>query len=309
MLDLYSVCRIHDGSVLVPADAVGMEMASPFVYEVRDPRVNHVSSCWERALDAGGAPNFSGTFGADNQNFKPNGITDDSIDYEQDVTFGGASPNTFSTAFIPNRPFRSLWELGAIHRGEPYRTLNIANHDRAILDQVKIGPIKKTYGKFNLNSANPAAVFELLKNIDVTTGYDGVKVSNPETETVTAAPCAPPPSPCSYSRGDFATVLAAYYGAGANDRAREALIGRTANLLTTRMDKYSILAVGQALKSLDGAGITPLNWNDVKKTVINPLEYAGGYYSILATQRMLVHVVRDAWRNEYKIVQMQLLED
>ncbi|MGI5925234.1 MAG: hypothetical protein ACOX9E_14905 [Lentisphaeria bacterium] len=316
-------------------------------WEVYDPRFNHPPSEWvmnqspmtaspptppkwekQHWIEGDGVPSIDttpGVVGARNRYSNPN--PDDSTyrcDHEDYSTI------VFSTAFIPNQPFRSLWELGAIHRGERFRTINLTAYrdpaipagdhpppgsyvggDAEILDQVKIGPLKRTRGKFNLNSNNPAAtsvvaastIGTLLSNIDVTVGYEGV--SNAESNTVFTAPSLAAPS---FSRGECATVL--HYNTGTTDRQREALIGRTANLLTTRVDKYTVLVVGQALKELEG--VTSTTWPQVQQTAINPIEYPAGsnnYYSILSTQRLLAHIVRDAWRNEYKVVQMQLLED
>ena len=176
--------------------------------------------------------------------------------------------------------------------------MDIAGVDSEILDQVKIGPLKRTHGKFNANSRNPLAWQELLRGINPQDWYEDVNFNASELDLTVEGDL-------SHSRAAIAASLAG----GSNDREREALIGRTANLLTTRMDKYTVLVIGQALKELEG--VTEGNWDDIKKSVVNPVKYENEneYYSILATQRILAHIVRDAWRNEYKIVQLQLLED
>ena len=288
--------------------------------EAKDSRCNHRTIAWDWMEDILTSKTYSTTLGFDslgsqNTNFIPS-----------DVAGNDLEPGPFySTAFIPNRPFRTLWELGAIHRGEPYRTLNLSlftdpapippappsgytgiyiQGDAAILDQVKIGPIKRICGKYNANSSNPVAFEELLRGVNLTDQYGGPYSYLTPTYTLPASLSAT----TSTNRGIFASRIpnsGLYTPEPANDREREALIGRTANLLTTRMDKYSILVVGQALMELDGVS----NLADVQDTAINPISYNSGVYSILASQRILAHVVRDAWRNEYKIVQMQLLED
>ncbi len=268
--------------------------------EVSDPRCNHRPDYWK----------ISGpSLGERNRIFpteKPENA--DMEDYEnfleklevetEDEEQADPQFSTFSTAFIPNRPFRNFWELGAIHRGEAFRTLDIAGVDAEILDQVKIGPLKRTHGKFNANSRNPLAWQELLRGINPQDWYEDVNFNTSELDLTVEGDL-------SHSRAAIAASLAG----GSNDREREALIGRTANLLTTRMDKYTVLVIGQALKELEG--VTEGNWDDIKKSVVNPVKYENEneYYSILATQRILAHIVRDAWRNEYKIVQLQLLED
>ncbi len=256
--------------------------------EVSDPRCNHRADCWGKTI----LENYD--------------CDSESVDF--------ANGLTFSTAFIPNRPVQSLWELGAIHRGEPMRTINLKKYtapkssggtyqdgDAALLAQVKIGSLKYSRGKFNANARNPRAWLELLRGInlendydDDTSDWDGDPPNPVFTEDISS----------SHSRAAIAEVLASF---GSTDREQEALLGRTANLLTTRMDKYSVLAIGQALKRL--SGVDEDNWAEIKKTVSNPLEYGGNYYSLLATQRILAHLVRDAWRNEYQIIQLQMLED
>lgn len=299
-------------------------------WEVYDPRYNHPADQWVMSSWAGN--DLEGVVSAIFDTNTPPGITGgalnsvstpDTAAYACDAE--DYSTVSYSTAFIPNRPFQSLWELGAIHRGERFRTINLtaysatggtyADGDAAILDQVKIGPLKRTRGKFNLNSNNPAVTSvaatttrNLLSNIDVTVGYEGASSTESNTVFSPSALAAP-----SFSRGECATMLH-YDVVGATDRQREAFIGRTANLLTTRMDKYTVLVVGEALKRIElPPGLTVTNGDSVWKTFVNPVQItiAGTptWFSILGKQKMLAHIVRDAWRNEYKVVQMQLLED
>ncbi|HCE44842.1 MAG TPA: hypothetical protein DET40_14980 [Lentisphaeria bacterium] len=94
----------------------------------------------------------------------------------------GRTPTTLSTAYIRNAPMKSPWELGFIHRGAKWETLNIhtynsdddnngviaaAEHgvlntfgigeytdgDANILDQVKITNETEVYGKVNVQAA------------------------------------------------------------------------------------------------------------------------------------------------------------
>ncbi|MDQ0291067.1 hypothetical protein [Oligosphaera ethanolica] len=307
-----------DTLILCTSSSVGFPSMgySSYIYaEVSDPRCNNNPNSvnWTWLVST-----TNKSLGQKNSlNTTPSGSDYDYEDYAN-IDFSTAD-KTFSTAFIANRPFRSLWELGAIHRGEPFQTLNLtafsasggtyAAGDAAILDQVKIGPLKKTKGKFNANSTNPSAFVELLKGISISDPYDG------SCSYSTSGYLVPVTldNTVSENRGVFASRIPSsglYTTEPANDREREALIGRTANLLTTRVDKYSVLVVGQALKELEG--VTDATWAQVQQTAINPIEYPSGsknYYSRLGTQRILAHIVRDAWRNEYKVVQMQLLED
>ena len=90
------------------------------------------------------------------------------------------TPNTFSTAFIPNHPITSLWQLGAVSRGEPARTVNLkkyggpkggqkyADGDAWLLDYFKlneVAPDQAIPGKFNPNCFNALSYRYLLANI------------------------------------------------------------------------------------------------------------------------------------------------
>ena len=90
------------------------------------------------------------------------------------------TPNTFSTAFIPNHPITSLWQLGAVSRGEPAQTVNLkkyggpkggqkyADGDAWLLDYFKlneVAPNQAIPGKFNPNCFNALSYRYLLANI------------------------------------------------------------------------------------------------------------------------------------------------
>lgn len=305
--------------------------------EVEDSRCNHRSEHWtfNNTCTVAGCMPYAGfhttnhlfTLSDDNANFAPDhdGMTEDK---ESGVTFAGAASKTFSTAYIRNGPMETLWELGAIHRGEPYRTINLHKFsaavgdyddgDALILDHVKIGPAKFCRGKFNSNSRNPQAIADLLSGIDFS-AYDDLTSAG---GTVTAASISFAGSPSQY-RGQFVdSALSGLISAAADDRTAEAYIGKTAHLLTTRQDAYTVIVVAQAMRDLTSGGVdwgangpesaTP---DPILKTLINPTKYtisspAGARYcSILATQVLMAHVVRDAWKNEYEIVQIRYLED
>lgn len=114
-------------------------------------------------------------------------------DWEPDFNVGASpySPNgsgtmnsTLSTYFIPNNPITSLWQLGAIHRGEIGQTINLKKFcefggddkmthlyedgDAWILDYLKISSLDAyngIRGKFNPNCFNAGAYRYLFANI------------------------------------------------------------------------------------------------------------------------------------------------
>ena len=90
------------------------------------------------------------------------------------------TPNTFSTAFIPNAPITSLWQLGAVSRGRPAQTINLKKYggpkgdlkyedgDAWLLDYFKLNELKADSpfpGKFNPNCFYALAYRYLLANI------------------------------------------------------------------------------------------------------------------------------------------------
>ena len=96
----------------------------------------------------------------------------------------GTMNSTLSTYFIPNNPITSLWQLGAIHRGEIGQTINLKKFcefggddkmthlyedgDAWILDYLKISSLDAyngIRGKFNPNCFNAGAYRYLFANI------------------------------------------------------------------------------------------------------------------------------------------------
>ena len=123
-------------------------------FQVDDPRQNTNASDWqEQAND---------TLGRKNTVCDPN---PGGVDADQEA--GSNEPWEISTAYIRNAAMQSLWELGAIHRGEKWQTLNLksvnnthelgvyADGDANILEQVMLNlPSLQGAVLTNLNSIN-----------------------------------------------------------------------------------------------------------------------------------------------------------
>lgn len=124
---------------------------------------------------------------SNNPPFDPGAVTDTSkYDIEKKAANNGPAwgddTNHLSTAYIRNAPMQSLWELGVIHRGAAWQTLNLkaagapggtgsispsdmkqglswdnpsgtsyANGDGGILEQVKLTEKAYSYGLVNIN--------------------------------------------------------------------------------------------------------------------------------------------------------------
>ena len=347
--------------------------------EANDPRCNHRSAGWawvkkrvtgapelfvtEASEDAedfsDDIPSAFHTLGKENKNFKPD--LDSASEYYgtsgiMDKEKDDAKIYEISTSFIRNAPFESLWELGAIHRGEPFRTINLSmfsddcyddgfsgkyeDGDAHILDQVKIGPVHYSRGKFNVNSRSSAS-FAILYDEDLFSKKDeydkldsdpGNAIDPPEWVFVDEDSKLLEPH---ISRGQIVTLID-NLDDYENDREKESFIGRTANLLTTRNEGYTVVVVSQALqerKDLEdslramlglasGADFSAANKKDasvkqiLKTSMTNPTWYKVYKNSsdseehlceILGTNVIMAHVVRDAWTGKMTVVKKEYL--
>lgn len=184
--------------------------------EVNDPRYNLKPSewTWSPTWVMGNV----GTLGASNSALVCSPV---GVDYDAEAYAVSSStatpPNTpypvaldvttkpylgVSTMFIRNKPMETLWELGCIHRGEAWRTLNLtvfnsaatetsgmadyASGDANILDEVKLGDQVKTLGRINVNTSYKEVVQALLANVTIGGTYEDSAVSG-KTITQTVA--------------------------------------------------------------------------------------------------------------------------
>lgn len=167
-----------------------------FSYQANDPRQNLNDDDWGQASAELGVTygKTAGTVGT------PDAINDGvsfATDGDMEATM---TPTTLSTAYIRNGPMKSPWELGRIHRGAKWETLNLctynetdghfgvsstaglgtyASGDANILDQVKMGNAVSVYGKVSVNSGYERVLRALLAKIKVgvplpNKGSDGI---------------------------------------------------------------------------------------------------------------------------------------
>lgn len=140
---------------------------------------------WQAVMDVtftSGAPSpYQGKVNRESVANPRNSPEDGAIDTKKDQeTTTDPSSGRLSTAYIANKPMESLWELGAIHRGIAWQTLNLKracspanpsapisleDHrpgatgagttyeggDGGILDQVKINNKARSFGKVDVN--------------------------------------------------------------------------------------------------------------------------------------------------------------
>ncbi|MDT8392156.1 MAG: hypothetical protein RRC34_16765 [Lentisphaeria bacterium] len=235
-----------------------------------------------------------------------------------------------STAYIRNAPMQSLWELGAIHRGEPWRTINLltynenpatatyVNGDAILLDQCTIGWEKVAYGRLNMNSPLNRAWYPVLRTVNLGAGYDyanaGAVISDANINTLTnniktftnilvnAVPYGQD------SRGKIVAVTSLKNSTGGTQNTnatREEIIGRIAGLLTARSNYFTILATGQSVKDLGAvpdaipAADRPSSWSELA---------AGKWVDVLAEAKVVAIVYRDAYTNEFKVEEIRYVE-
>ena len=155
------------GSTATPANAETKTTTAFVNWEAVDPRCNLEAAdgsteYWKvselRTHNAGTVP----TIGAKNEDANPKN-TD--LTKEMDLE-ASEDPANVSTAYIRNGVMKSVWELGFIHRGKPWQTINLksADHnkdkeylnDAVLLDEIAFyAPAadkeKEKYLKYNIN--------------------------------------------------------------------------------------------------------------------------------------------------------------
>jgi hypothetical protein len=257
-------------------------------YQTNDPRHNQPVGQWT----AGTGDTDNGTLGATNSTCNPGA----SGDREP-----GSSP-WVSTCYIGDAPMQSPWELGCIHRGGPWETINLKKYnsstgggayddgDANILDQVKITSDTVSHGRVNVNSASAGALKALVRNIYANDDYsDPAATSGELISDVNAQKIAEAIQKVNGTTGGSACLNRArvadayqYYGiAGLDtDAKKEAVIGKFINLTTVRHNYFTVLILGQAINK------------------------AG---KITAEQKILAVIYRDAYTNEYKVPYYEVL--
>jgi hypothetical protein len=299
--------------------------------EVGDPRQNSQPSSWHwepgsfnSSSIVAGTSMIVGTVLGSNTACDPdmsNPSSPSLIGYTPDTETISALKNTsLSTAYIRNAPMESLWELGAIHRGEAWRTINLHSYDTSqtegtydygdwpILDQVRLSSKSEAQGKVNVNTPITKVAESIFAGINQgDDGYDdlenGSAVDHASLATSLLSATATPFT----SRAQIASVADLSSG-GSTDRSQEEIIGKIANLLTVRQNYFTVIVVGQAVKDLPGISPTAAQkiahpeWQEYDTSNNN-------WCSVLGEQKIMAVVYRDALANTYKIQRWEYLDD
>ena len=179
-------------------------------YRVSDPRHNLLSSAWTRynKYTDGGfwataeVPTLTNTI--DPVSSGSDTAYKDIYKNSEDVYDPLSAPT-----YLPQKAMQSPWELGAIHRGEAWRTLNLLTYNSALngglggttyeqgdanlLDQIKLTDETVQYGKININELsgningtpgkNMRIIDALLKNVTSVAAAAGDAKDTALTET------------------------------------------------------------------------------------------------------------------------------
>jgi len=331
---VYGVLKNSAGNMVDVAKIAGSSSGVTFNtgtnvidFQVNDPRVNTESSQWYEG---------SSNFGIKNNPNMKNTSSPSKQDIESDD-----DPANASTAHVANTAMTSLWELGAIHRGEPWCTLNLAKYntsttatstgvggkydggDANILDQVKLSdsstssaPIR---GRFNANSPQTEAWACFLAGVTIGGTYaspgSGTELTNANGNSlasgtngifkVNGADRSVSGNVPFTNRGGIAlctewtnTDSTIISPKPTTDRIREEIIGKIAGLLTVRSNYFTVIVTAQAVKDTGGVDAA------------GGVQYATGKYcQVLAEQKILAVVSRDAFTDDFVIESFEYLNE
>ena len=261
-------------------------------FQANDPRQNLNAGDWTVTKTA---VMTDGTLDVAQYNTLTGGGTLESMNNNFGTSTAGldpevADPALASTAYIRQGPMKSPWEIGLIHRGKAWETINFKAYDPTkattfvntgsgiipggtayiagdanILDQVKMDSNTTNY-KVNINAVTDPATTQnvalqaLLRNIPIGSTWadpgngGGTKITAPATTLV------PKIAAMTYqTRAAVATLAALYDGScgviqGTHDAQAEELIGKFINLTDVSGRYFYIIVLAQAIKDIGGPG-------------------------------------------------------
>ena len=297
-------------------------------FQVGDPRQNLLQDDWTITTES------TSNIGSENPGWIPNGNGVDS-----DIEDTSATPWNISTSYIRNAPMQSPWELGLIHRGAAFQTLNLKKYnmsegmrgggnsysdgDANIFDQIKMTSENFVYGKININTEFNEILKALYEDIpvgsdvDIPGAGDGTPISTNNAETLSNDTITANSSLPFYTRAqvlrpnrtlneeEIKGVSQLYdgtYFTQENDAKQEEVVGKFINLTkAVAPNEYTIIVVAQAIKDIGGVTI-----NNV---ACQTGRYDEGGDLILATQKILVIARWDEDSKRFRIIRYQYIDD
>ncbi len=225
----------------------------------------------------------------------------------------GGAPETLSTAYIRNAPMTSPLELGAIHRGAKWETINLKaadakfsrpdkynpeveidatgssydEGDAGILDQIKMTSATYDAAKVNLNNRvntpeGKNIFYALTSNVATigTTAADPLAGTKSTTDAFASDIVALPATTFIPNRAGILREIT-YSDTGATtDMGKEALLAKTACLMTTKSppsEDSRVILVAQAVTDIGGVKVSKImegkTTPSTKDTVLGTLDY------------------------------------
>lgn len=227
----------------------------------------------------------------------------------------GYNSSPYSGIGAKNAPIERLGELGRVHSYMPQRSLRLwsatsgdtAGHDAAILDLFKVGNAVQTRGKININSLQPEVLTALFK--DCTTV--------PTSQAVSALLDYRASHGAFSNIGEAFGAIASLTGSNpALDAVEENTVAALAEKVTVRQNYYRILVCAQAIKDVKGL---PYRDKDGVLTTAALGKMDVAYNSsgemlryvdkILAEEKLMAVVYRDAFSGELRVDHVELLNE
>jgi hypothetical protein len=245
---------------------------------------------------------------------------------DKDIEIGATEPWEVSTAYIRNGTMQTLWELGSIHRGRPWESINLTDYDENagsssgmddysdgdanILSQVKMSSDTVVYGRVNINTYSPKVVKALLTGVPLGGTYaspagTGTTVTEADAAAIAGTIASVGTGGFLYAnnpilggstfedRGMIANVSKLYDNSVitmSTDRQREEIIGKVINITTVRPNYFTGIIVSQVVKDFPSGYLDgTLGQFDV------------GIDRIQAEQKFLAVIRRDGFTNGFTI--------
>ncbi|HBM15162.1 MAG TPA: hypothetical protein DD381_02270 [Lentisphaeria bacterium] len=294
-------------------------------FQVKDPRQNLLPSDWEVDIDS----SSNGTL--DELNPKNSNFPSSFSGTDTDIESNNIQPYEISTAYIRNAPMKSPWELGFIHRGKAFQTINLKQYnttegyndgaggnsysdgDANILDQIKMSSEDSEYGKVNLNTQNDTVLRSLFDKIRIgsdpdnpgwlttysITNNNGSDTAAQISSTIRGFTSGTNLSTRAelLSNSSVTNKLTTLSGQ-VNDRTQEEVIGKFINLTDASPGNvFYVIAIGEAIKDVGFGNSTNFEVFDSNADMI------------LATQKIYAIIQRNPIDNSFKIIRLQYVTE
>ena len=224
-------------------------------------------------------------------------------------TIGYAS-TPFCDATVKNAVFARLGELGRVHSYQPTRSLRLwsattdqeSGHDAAILDLFKIGTATRRRGRVNVNTLTKEVLVAL---------FDGATTTSASAAAEAVLSRRSDAAMAFTNIGEMFGSVAGVSGSDpTQDAEEEEAIAKLAELITVRQNYFTVIACAQALKDVGGivyGGNLQARYGQLDMEVDDsgtPTRYVD---RVLAEQKILAVVYRDAFSNRCRIDRLEFL--